>query len=232
MIFFGTVEDAQRGVMDTYGHDVADTVRKLRDADSGKDFGLDRSWETATPEILVKKLLYAKKNMRPNPLTPEEHVRLLELNGSRNLTGKFDADQWQNLGLDHLYAELVVRLLAFGAIEEDIWSGGPTEWEQVSGERWRKGAYFVQSAAMNKKGSKGRYVVMTLFGSAAPKVRGVFKDADRAMAAVDQQVLSKSFADRNHDGIKEDFGPIKREIFLAGLKMYAAAQEERMRKAA
>ena len=232
MMFFGAVEDAQRGVMDTYGHDVADTVQKLRDADSGKDFGQDRSWQTTTPEILAKKLLYAKKHMRPSPLSPEEHVRLLELNGSRNLTGKFDDDQWLNLGLDHLYAELVVRFLAFGAIEGDVWSGGPTEWEQVSGERWRKGAYFIQPAAMNKKGSKGRYVVMTLYGSAAPKVRGVFKDAERAMAAVDQQVLSKSFADRNHDGIKEDFGPIRKEIFLAGLKMYVSAQEEGMRKAA
>lgn len=232
MMFFGTVEDAQRGVMDTYGHDVADTVRKLRDADSGKDFGPDRSWEATTPEILAKKLHYAKKHMRPTPLAPEEHVRLLELNGSRNLTGKFVTDQWLNLSLDHLYAELVVRFLAFGVIEEDVWSGGPTEWEQVSGERWRKGSYFVQLAAMKKKGSKGRYVVMTLYGSPAPKVRGVFRDADRAKAAVDQQVLTKSFADRNHDGIKEDFAPIRKEIFLAGLKMYAATLEEEARKAA
>lgn len=73
---------------------------------------------------------------------------------------------------------------------------------------------------------------MSLYGSSAPKVRGVFRDTDRAMGAVDQQVLSKSFADRNHDGIKENFGPIKREIYLAGLKIYAAAQEEGMRKAA
>ncbi len=232
MLFFGTVEDAQRGVMDSYGHDVADTVRKLRDADSGKDFGPDRSWETTTAEIMAKKLLYAKKHMHPSPLTPEENVRLLELNGLRNLTGKYSSDQWLNLGLDHLYAELVVRFLAFGAIDEDVWSGGPTEWEQVSVERWRKGAYFVQPAAMNKKGSKGRYVVMSLYGSSAPKVRGVFRDADRAMASVDKQVLTKSFAERNHNGVKEDFGPIKREIFLAGLKLYVTAQEKEMRNAA
>ncbi len=232
MMFFGTVEIAQRAVVDTFGHDVADTVRKLSDADSGKYFGVDRSWETTSPETLAKKILFAKWHLSSRPLSAEEYVRLLELNGFRNQTGKFDEDPWLNLGLDHLYAELIVRYLAFGAQEEDVWGNGPTEWQEVSGGRWRKGAYFVQHAAMTKKGNKGRYSVMTLYGSSAPKVRGVFKDAEKAMITVDQKVLSKSFADRYYDGVREDFGPIKKEIFLAGLKKHVHGESQAMARAA
>jgi hypothetical protein len=226
MMFFGDVETAQKGVELTFGENVAELVKMVRDADSGKDFGRDRSWETTTPEILAQKLIFAKKNITPRPLEMEEYIRLLELNGLRNRTGRFSDDRNLNLGLDHLYAELVVKYLAFGAEKEDVWADGPTEWTPSKSGGWQKGAYVVGRAASTRKGNSGRYGIRPAFGTIAPKVRGVYKDAERAMAAVDAQVFSRSFEERHFDGFKENFQQIKREIFKAGLRLYTVSQEQ------
>ncbi|ABL01403.1 hypothetical protein [Pelobacter propionicus] len=220
MMFFGDVETAQKGVELTFGEAVAELVKMIRDADSGTDFGKDRSWETTTAETLARKLVYMKRASNGKPLELEEYLRLLELNGLRNRTGRFSEDRSLNLSLDHLYAELVVKYLAFGAENEDVWADGPTEWTQAKNGGWLKGAYVVGQAASTRKGNRGRYGVRPAFGTIAPKVRGVFKDAERAIAAVDTQVFSRSFEERHFDGFKEDFRQIKREIFKAGLRLY------------
>lgn len=129
----------------------------IRDAGSGKDFGKDRSWETSSAEMLARKIVCFRKTDRKRSLEPEELIRLLELNGRRNRTGRFSSDRSQNLCLDHLYAELLPRFLAFGFIPENDWGNGPAEWRMDGqdrvhtdnpnpADRYRKNNYFVRVA--------------------------------------------------------------------------------------
>lgn len=89
----------------------------VADADSCMDFGPDRRWESVSPESLAGNLVYASKHMPPDPLSAEEFRRLQELNQDLVVTGRFDPDREKNLSLDRLFAELIVRYLAFGVGE-------------------------------------------------------------------------------------------------------------------
>ncbi len=114
-----TVKEIQRQVEDKFRWSVSDCQQKIQDADSGTFFGQDRSWETTSPDTLVKVLISLSKVSPPAPLSAIEMRRLLELNGQRNRTGRFAEDRRENLSLDHLYAELFVRYLAFDVAKED-----------------------------------------------------------------------------------------------------------------
>lgn len=89
----------------------------IADADSGMDFGNDRRWESVSPESLASNLVYASKHMSPAPINGEELRRLQELNRDLIATGRFNQDRGKNLSLDRLFAELIVRYLAFGVQE-------------------------------------------------------------------------------------------------------------------
>lgn len=118
-----TIEEAQKAVEDHYQCHILEFQDKIHDADSGTFFGLDRSWETNTPGLLVQKMIYSVKHLQPEPLDSTEMNQLLDLNILRNQDGLFSEDRYGNLFLDHIYAELIVRYLAFGSLEE--YSGDP-----------------------------------------------------------------------------------------------------------
>jgi len=217
MLFLGNVSIAERLVQTTTTEQLLDTQNKIRDADSGQDFGRDKSMEKTTPELLARKIIALKKINCTRPLEPVEMKRLLELNGARNMTGRFADAPLLDLSLDHLYAELICRYLAFGITAEDVWCTGPKEWEKIRDDLWAKGAYHVQPSRPNRTSRRGlRFVVIRNKLSNGPVVPGVFSTAEKAIAAADKAVFALSFLLRHCDGVKEDFSGIKGEIQAAG----------------
>lgn len=234
MMFFGPVSVAAKLVQTTFTAELLDTQRKIRDADSGKDFGRDLSLDKTPPELLARKLIAVKRINFRRPLEPVEMKRLLELNGERNLHGRFADDPLLDLSLDHLYVELICRYLAFGMIAEDVWGNGPQEWEQVREGMWAKGAYHVQPARPNRVSKRGiRFVVIRNQASNGPVVPGVFSTEEKAMSAADRVVFELPFLLRHCDGVREDFSGIKREILAAAEELVRrCAAQPKDRKAA
>lgn len=220
MMFLGNVSIAERLVQMTFSEQLLDTQQKIRDADSGKDFGRDLSMDKTPPELLARKLVALKKMNHDRPLEPVEMKRLLELNGERNTHGRFADDPFLDLSLDHLYAELICRYLAFGMLPEDVWGSGPKEWKKVREGMWTKGAYHIQPARPNRKSTRGtRFVVIRNRTSNGPNVPGVFGTEEKAMSAADRVVFELPFLLRHCDGVREDFRGIKGEILAAGKQM-------------
>jgi len=220
MMFFGTISIAEKLVQTSFTTELLDTQRKIRDADSGKDFGRDLSLDKTSPELLARKLIAVKRINHIRPLEPVEMKRLLELNGERNMHGRFAADPLLDLSLDHLYAELICRYLAFGMIAEDVWGNGPKEWEKVREGMWAKGVYHVQPARPNRTSTRGvRFVVIRSKTSNGPIVPGIFSTEENAMSAADRAMFELPFLLRHCDGVREDFSGIKREILTAAQKL-------------
>lgn len=225
VVVFGKVSAAQDLVRSVYNENVIELQSMIRDANSGMNFGKDRSWETSSAEMLARKMVYFSKSDRKRPLEPEELIRLLELNGRRNRTGRFSSDRNENLSLDHLYAELLPRFLAFGFIHENVWGNGPAEWRMDGqdrvhsdnpnpADRYRKGNYFVRLSG--NKNNETKWKIEKIMVTNGPHVPGNFKTAERAMAAADKRIFNLSFAEREVDLVKGNFKPIKAEIMAAG----------------
>lgn len=220
MMFLGNVSIAERLVETTFNEQLLDAQQKIIDADSGKDFGRDLSMNKTPPELLARKLVALKKMNHDRPLEPVEMKRLLELNGARNTHDRFADDPWLDLSLDHLYAELICRYLAFGMLPEDVWGNGPKEWEKVREGLWAKGAYHAQPARPNRKNTRRTsFVVIRSKTSNGPIVHGVFSTEEKAMSAADRVVFELPFLFRYCDGVREDFSGIKAEILAAGKRL-------------
>lgn len=220
MMFFGNVAIAEKLVQTTLTTELLDTQQKIRDADSGKDFGRDLSMDKTPPELLARKIIAVKRINNIRPLEPVEMKRLLELNGERNMHGRFADDSLLDLSLDHLYVELICRYLAFGMIAEDVWGNGPKEWQKVREGMWAKGVYHVQPARPNRVSKRGiRFVVIRNQTSNGPVVPGVFSTEEKAMSAADRVTFELPFLLRHCDGIREDFSGIKGEIMTAAQKL-------------
>ena len=225
MLYLGNVSIAEKLVQTTTTEQLFDTQTKIRDADSGKDFGRDLSMDKTPPELLARKIIALKRINAIRPLEPVEMKRLLELNGERNINGRFADDPLLDLSLDHLYAELICRYLAFGMNPEDVWGNGPLEWVKVREGMWAKGVYHVQPARPNRTSKCGpRFVVIRNRTSNAPNVQGVFGTEEKAMSAADRVAFELPFLLRHCNGVREDFSGIKGEIL--------AAAEELVRRSA
>ena len=219
MLYLGDVETAERLVVTSFTERLLDLQQKIKDADSGRNFGADRSMEKTTPLILAKKIIALKRINHLSPLAPTEMKRLLELNGERNTKGRFHEDPLKDLSLDHLYAELICRYIAFGMVPEDVWGDGPPDWVKVRDDLWHKGFYHVIKARqMRESKHRVRFVAARSTLSNGPIVRGAFSSVEKAIAATEKTVFVLPFLVRNCDGNREDFTNIKREILAAATR--------------
>ena len=219
MLYLGNVETAERLVVTSFTERLLDLQQKLKDADSGRNFGTDRSMEKTTPLILARKIIALNRINHSSPLVPAEMKRLLELNGERNTNGRFHEDPLKDLSLDHLYSELICRYIAFGMIPEDVWGDGSRDWVKVRDDLWSKGFYHVMKARQDRESKRGvRFVAVRSVLCNGPIVRGAFCTVEKAIAAADKTVFELPFLVRNCDGNREDFTNIKREILVAATR--------------